>query len=96
MTAKHTFTATLPNGEILKRITARVYTHVVVTEICYADGATLFVDARWTSKSEWAQKYAAAWKHNWMKRVSQGDSIFLKPVVAAQVHQLPVSMLQCS
>ena len=57
--AKTTYTATLPNGETIKRTTERTYTHAVVVEYTYTDGRIEYSTAEWAGRPDLAQKNAA-------------------------------------
>ena len=55
-------TATLPNGETVKRTTKRTYTHIVTAEITYTDGTTTYDKPDWTGRPDLAQKALAKWQ----------------------------------
>lgn len=57
--ARTTYTATLPNGETIKRTTERTYTHAVVMQYDYTDGRTEYSTAEWAGRPDLAQKNAA-------------------------------------
>ena len=54
-----TLTATLPNGETVKRTTKRAYTHIVTAEITYTDGTTTYDKPEWAGRPDLAQKALA-------------------------------------
>ena len=62
-----TLTATLPNGETVKRTTKRTYTHIVTAEITYTDGTTTYINPEWTGRPALAQK-ALAKRQAWAAR----------------------------
>jgi len=54
-----TITATLPNGQTIKRTTKRVYTHALTIEIEYTDGTIGYAKAEWAGRPDLAQKVLA-------------------------------------
>ncbi len=70
--ARTTYTATLPNGETIKRATKRTYTHAVVVEYRYTNGKVQYSKAEWAGRPELAEKNAA-------KHQTQVASLIGKP-----------------
>jgi len=89
--AKTTFTATLPNGETIKRTTERTYSHVVVREMRYADGTVAFVFPEWAGRLDLAQKNAAKNEKQLAKHVGQDHGQWFKRYDAYRVHMIPVN-----
>ena len=69
-------TVTLPNGEIVKRKTARTYTHAVVVEVHKPDGTITYRKPEWAGRLELAQKNAV--------KLDKSEANFM-----AQQHKLP-------
>jgi hypothetical protein len=89
--AKTTFTATLPNGETIKRTTERTYTHVVVREMRYADGTVAFVFPEWAGRPDLAQKNAAKNEKQLAQNVGKDLGEWFKRYDAYRVHMIPVN-----
>lgn len=86
---KTTYTATLPNGEVVTRKTERTYTHVVVSEVTYQDGEPRFSNCTWCGRPDLAQKQVALWERNWQKQV--GVPFMSRTLQSFKVHAIPVN-----